>query len=162
MTDPVMLPEGELEGYSVQVFHYASGIPPHTFLRIKAPGLNGESFYYGFAPVNSPSAMGEGKIYDESGYSYDKATALQSLTGQQYTKLAKYINNSIESPPYYNAIRGDQCTTWTIKALSAAFNVGADSENYFSDNDESFLLDVAQTVSENPYTNFVSPEIDSL
>lgn len=70
---------------------------PHSFIVVTGP--DGVERGYGFAPRESGSLTGDGKIYDDTNHEYSQTTGKIPLDADSYRRLMDYIQKSTESPP---------------------------------------------------------------
>ncbi|WP_236598189.1 calcium-binding protein [Alicycliphilus denitrificans] len=81
------------------------------------------------------------------------------LSVEEYNKLMDYISKSIENPPPYYLPYGSQCATWAMKGLIEAGIPAIVSPNMWPD---SLLDDLLETIIWNPYTQYLSIQINEL
>jgi len=124
---------------------------PHTFIVVTGP--DGVERGYGFAPRESGSLTGDGKIYDDTNHEYSQTTGKIPLDADSYGKLMDFIQKSTENPPPYYLPYGSQCANWAFKALTEAGIPAMASPNMFPDN---FLRDLFETIIWNPYTQWLN------
>jgi hypothetical protein len=148
---PEYLPTGSLSGYTLEIDNYV-GFPPHTFMTITSPDVYIRR--YGFAPQTSPSTKGPGKIYNEIDHRITVQSTAIKLTDEQYSRLAKFINYSIDHPPYYDATQGMECTTWVYTAINETFDINLVNPKWSPSPTTQFILyDFLKTLAWNPYVN---------
>lgn len=68
---------------------------PHTFIVVT--GVDGIERGYGFAPRESGSLTGDGKIYDDTKHEYSQTTGKIPLDADSYGRLMDYIQKSTEN-----------------------------------------------------------------
>ena len=124
---------------------------PHSFIVVTGP--DGVERGYGFAPRESGSLTGDGKIYDGTSHEYSQTTGKIPLDADSYGRLMDYIQKSTENPPPYYLPYGSQCANWAFKALTEAGIPALASPSMFPDN---FLRDLFETIIWNPYTQWLN------
>lgn len=107
---------------TVEILTYVGGshsLIPHTFLKVK--DINGNIEFVGFAPEQT-GLVGEGEIFDNSTHAYLNSSGEIILSTDQGSRLTNYINNSINTPPYYNLPEGSQCAVWATNGVYYAIS----------------------------------------
>ena len=147
MTTPSPLPTGNLTGYSVQIMNDVKDFPPHTFLVVTGPDKAPHG--YGFAPGATNAPIAPGQVFDNTTHPHTTTSGALPLSGEQYNRLANFINDSIANPPRYNVVRGQECTVWAVHALKEAGLVNSLMSPDLQTG--SVASDVFQTLALNPY-----------
>jgi hypothetical protein len=121
MTTTPLLPTGNLSGYSIEIRNDTTTPPVgHSFIVITGP--DGFQQSYGLVPNStSTTAFAPGAVIDADGHVYQTTTGSLPLTASQYSSLSQFINSSIDNPPYYNALQGEECSIWAIQAFDQAY-----------------------------------------
>jgi Ca2+-binding RTX toxin-like protein len=132
----------------------ADGIP-HSFIVVV--GADGVEHGYGFAPLESGTLMGAGKIYDDTYHEYTSTTGKIPLLESDYIRLMEYIRRTELNPPDYYLPFGSQCANWAVNALTEAGIEGLASPNMVPDY---FLRDLFETIVWNPYTQWINIEVN--
>jgi hypothetical protein len=128
-----------------------TGIPGHTFLVIT--DSDGVERGYGFYPAEKGSPESFGTIKDDLGHQYDRTTGKISMTEEESTQVANYINNSIENPPSYTLYFGSQYANWAVRGLVQAGIPSVLSPNMEPDN---ILRDILESITWNPYSQWIN------
>lgn len=119
------LPLGNLEGYTIKVIDGPSPPLGHTWIVLT--DANGVSHTFGFGPEveNGMNPFGAGYVYVNQPLPTTGLveSATYSLTGEQYGNLARFINNEMDNPRYYDATQAQHCTTWAWSAINAAYGL---------------------------------------
>jgi Ca2+-binding RTX toxin-like protein len=157
----VKLSEVPASDYSYRIFNDTTGVP-HSFIVISGP--NGFKQGYGFAPETEFALFGNGKIANNTNHEFTISTDSISLTPAQYSALAQYINHSIDSPPDYNVLQGQECTNWVYSAINAAYGLSpyeplglVPPSSGFWDALGGVLDDFYYSLTFNPYDTQVTP-----